>query len=95
MLLDLNSMMIGAGFGRPFNGLIDDLGVWNETLSATEVLGISSFAVSSLNYGQSDVASLYGLGVGQSTTTSDGATWDYATGLSGIEGTVESLGGGL
>jgi len=97
--LILNNMVIGAdntaGTSRPFNGLIDDLGVWDETLSATEVLGISNFAVSSLNYGQSDVASLYGLGVGQSTTTSDGATWGYATGLNGTEGTVESLGGGL
>lgn len=93
--LDLNTMVIGSGFNRHFNGLIDDLGVWNETLSATEVLGISNFATSSLNYGQGDVAPLYGLGVGQSTTTSDGATWAYATGLTGTEGTVESLGSGL
>lgn len=93
--LDFNTMVIGNGFNRPFNGLIDDLGVWNETLSATQVLGISNFATSSLNYGQSDVAPLYGLGVGQSTSTSDGATWEYATGLTGTEGTVESLGSGL
>ena len=93
--LDLNSMVIGAGFSRRFNGLIDDLGVWNETLTDAKIKGISNFAVSSLNYGQSDVASLYGLGAGQSTTTSDGATWGYATGLNGTEGTVESLVGGL
>ena len=97
--LILNNMVIGAentaGTSRSFNGLIDDLGVWNETLTDAKIKGISNFAVSSLNYGQSDVASLYGLGAGQSTTTSDGATWGYATGLNGTEGTVESLGGGL
>jgi len=91
--LIFNNMVIGAGFGRPFNGLLDDLGVWDEVLSATEVKGIASFATSPLNYGQADVAELYGLTAGQSTVTSDGTTWDYATGLSGPTGEVEWLGG--
>lgn len=30
--LNLDNMVIGSGFNRPFNGLIDDLGVWSETL---------------------------------------------------------------
>jgi len=96
--LILNNMVIGsestAGTARSFNGLIDDLGVWNEPLSDTKVKGIHSFATSSLNYGQADVASLYGLSAGQSTITSDGATWDYATGLTGGLGEVQWLGGG-
>jgi hypothetical protein len=96
--LILNNMVIGsestAGTSRSFNGLMDDLGVWNESLSDTKVKGIYSFATSPLNYGQTDVASLYGLSVGQSTVTSDGATWDYATGLTGAAGEVQWLGGG-
>jgi hypothetical protein len=92
-------MVIGsestAGTSRPFNGLLDDLGVWNGTLSDAEVTGIHSFATSTFNYRQGDVALLYGLTAGQSRTTSDGVTWDYATGLSGDPGTVQSLGGGL
>jgi hypothetical protein len=97
--LILDNMVIGsestAGTSRPFNGLLDDLGVWNETLSAAKVKGIYSFATSTFNYGQGDVALLYGLAAGQSTTASDGVAWDYATGLTGPEGEVESLGGGL
>lgn len=93
--IDLNNMIIGSGFDRPFNGLIDDLGVWNEALSSAEVKGIHSFAVSALNYGQVDVAKLYGLTAGQSTTTSDLTEWQYATGLSGNPGELQSLGGGL
>jgi hypothetical protein len=98
--LNLNSMVIGAentaGTSRSFNGLLDDLGVWNESLSATKVKGIYSFATFSLfNYGQDDVALLYGLTADQSTTLSDGVDWGYATGLTGALGVVESLGGGL
>ncbi len=97
--LILNNMVIGAessaGTSRPFNGLLDDLGVWNESLSDAKVKGIHGFATSIFNYGQDDVALLYGLGVGQSTTTSDGMGWDYATGLTGTEGVLESLGGGF
>jgi hypothetical protein len=94
--LNLNNMVIGSGFNRPFNGLIDDLGVWSETLSANKVKGIHSFAMNStLNYGQFDVARLYGLTVGQSTTTTDNAVWDYATGLTGNPGELQALGGGL
>jgi hypothetical protein len=47
------------------------------------------------NYGQADVALLYGLGSGQSTTTSDDVIWGYATGLTGVAGEVQSLGGGM
>jgi hypothetical protein len=94
--LNLTSMFIGAGFSRPFNGLIDDLSVWNETLSATKFKGIYSFATSSVfNYGQADVARLYGLSSGQTATTSDNVTWRYATDLTGVAGEVQSLGGGL
>lgn len=93
--IDLNNMVIGSGFDRPFNGLIDDLGVWNESLSNAHVKGIRSFAASTLNYGQGDVAKLYGLTAGQSTTTSDLAEWQYATGLGGNPGELQSLGGGL
>lgn len=97
--LILNNMVIGAestaGTSRPFNGLLDDLAVWNETLTDAKVKGIHSFATSVFNYGQGDVADLYGLSAGQSTTTSDGVAWDYATGLTGPEGAVQSLGGGL
>jgi hypothetical protein len=94
--LNLSSMYIGSGFSRPFNGLIDDLSVWNETLSADKLKGIYSFATSTtFNYGQADVALLYGLGSGQSTTTSDDVIWGYATGLTGVAGEVQSLGGGM
>jgi hypothetical protein len=97
--LGLNNMVIGsdslAGTSRSLNGFLDDLGVWNEALSDTMVKGIHSFATSTFNYGQGNVARLYGLTAGQSTTTSDGVTWDYATGLTGPEGAVQSLGGGL
>lgn len=93
--LNLNNMVIGAGFSRPFNGLIDDLAVWNETLSADKMKGIYSFATSTFNYGQADVARLYGLTTGQSTTTSDDVLWGYATGLTGPAGEVQSLGGGM
>jgi hypothetical protein len=93
--IDLNNMVIGSGFGRPFNGLIDDLGVWDEALSSAEVKGIRSFGDSTLNYGQVDVAKLYGLTAGQSTTTSDLAEWQYTTGLGGNPGELQSLGGGL
>jgi hypothetical protein len=95
VLINLNDMLIGSGFDRPFNGLIDDMGVWDEALSADKVKGIGSFASSVLNYGQSDVAKLYGLTEGQSTTTSDLAEWEYATGLSGTAGELQFLGGGL
>lgn len=50
---------------------------------------------STLNYGQFDVAKLYGLTEGQSTTTTDNAVWDYATGLTGNLGELQALGGGL
>ncbi len=93
--LNLNNMVIGSGFNRPFNGLLDDLAVWNEALSANQMLGIYNFATSSLNYGQVEVAALYGLTEGQTTTTGDGATWEYATGLTGPAGGLESLGGGM
>jgi hypothetical protein len=97
--LILNNMMIGAGntagTSRPFNGLLDDLGVWDESLSDAKVKGIFSFATSLFNYGQDDVARLYGLTASQSTTLSDGVEWDYATGLTGALGVVESLGGGM
>lgn len=93
--LNLNNMYIGNGYSRPFNGLLDDLGVWNETLTATEVKGINSFATSPLNYGQANVALLYGLTAGQSTTTSDGLVWEYQTGLTGTPGEVQSLGTGM
>lgn len=93
--LIMDNMRIGAyGTSRYFKGLIDDLGVWNETLSAAKVQGIHSLAASTLNYGQADVALLYGLTSGQSTTTRDGALWRYATGLTGTEGTLQTLGGG-
>lgn len=93
--INLNNMYIGSGYNRYFNGLIDDMGVWNEALSSDKVMGIGSFASSVLNYGQIDVAKLYGLTMGQSTTTSDSAQWTYATGLSGNAGELQSLGGGL
>lgn len=94
--LNLSSMVIGSGFSRPFNGLIDDLSVWNETLSADKVKGIYSFATSSVfNYGQADVARLYGLSSGQTATTSDNVTWRYATDLTGVAGEVQALAGGL
>ena len=97
--LILNNMVIGsestAGTSRPFNGLLDDLGVWNESLSDTKVKGIYSFATSTFNYGQDDVALLYGLTVGHTATLSDGVEWGYATGLTGTPGVVESLGGGM
>lgn len=96
--LNLENMVIGsestAGTSRPFNGFLDDLAVWNETLTDAQIKGIHSFATSIFNYGQDDVALLYGLAAGQSTTASDGVAWDYATGLNGIEGVVESLGSG-
>ena len=92
--LNLNNMLIGSGFNRPFNGSIDDLGVWNETLSAAKVKGIHSFAQNStLNYGLSDVARLYGLTEGQSVTTSDSIGWSYTTGLMGNPGELQALGG--
>lgn len=84
---------IGSGFNRFFSGQIDDLGVWGEALISTQILGMHSFATSSLNYGQLDVAMLYGLEEGQSAVTGDGRTWSYQTGLSGAVGEVESLGG--
>lgn len=93
--LNLTNMYIGNGYSRPFNGLLDDLGVWNETLTAAKVKGINSFATSTLNYGQANVALLYQLTSGQSTTTSDGLTWEYVTGLSGTPGEVQTLGGGV
>jgi hypothetical protein len=98
--LNLNGMVIGAenaaGTSRSFNGLLDDLGVWNESLSDAKVKGIHSFATSLFNYGQGDVAKLYGLTTeGQEATTSDGMTWGYATGLTGAEGTVDALAGGF
>ena len=93
--INLNNMVIGSGFDRPFNGLIDDLGVWDEALSSAEVKGIRSFGDSTLNYGQFDVAKLYGLTAGQSTTTSDLAEWQYTTGLGGNPGELQSLGGGF
>lgn len=68
--LNLSNMEIGhaGGYGRYFRGLLDDLAVWNETLTAAQVKGIHSLAASTLNYGQADVGLLYGLTVGQSTT---------------------------
>lgn len=93
--LNLNNMFIGSGYSRPFNGLLDDLGVWNETLTAAKVKGINSFATSTLNYGQTNVALLYGLTAGQSTTTSDGRVWEYQTGLTGTPGDLQTLGSGV
>jgi hypothetical protein len=94
--LNLNNMRIGhaGGYGRYFKGLLDDLAVWNETLTAAQVKGIHSLAASTLNYGQADVGLLYGLTAGQSTTTRDGATWSHATGLTGTVGELQLLGGG-
>jgi len=93
--LNLTNMRIGAyGSSRYFNGLLDDLAVWNETLSAGQVKGIHSLAASTLNYGQADVGLLYGLTAGQNTTTRDGAVWSHATGLTGAVGELQSLGGG-
>lgn len=93
--LNLNAMVIGSGYSRPFNGLIDDLAVWNETLTADKIKGIYSFATSTFNYGQDDVALLYGLTTGQSTTTSDDVQWGHVTGLTGPAGEVQTLGGGM
>ena len=93
--LNLTNMYIGNGYSRPFHGLLDDLGVWNETLTAAKVKGINSYATSALNYGQANVALLYNLTSGQSATTSDGLTWEYKTGLSGTPGELQSLGGGV
>ncbi|MFM9092459.1 MAG: LamG domain-containing protein, partial [Verrucomicrobiota bacterium] len=93
--LNLTNMRIGAyGSSRYFNGLLDDLAVWNETLTAGQVKGIHSLAASTLNYGQADVGLLYGLTAGQSTTTRDGAVWSHATGLTGAVGQLQTLGGG-
>ncbi len=89
-------MRIGAGVRETasnfFAGSLDDLGVWSNRLTATEASACYNLAMDSvLNYGTEDADTLFDVfasGSGASGQTSDGETWVYATGLTGVAGTV-------
>ncbi|MEN6450001.1 MAG: LamG-like jellyroll fold domain-containing protein [Thermoguttaceae bacterium] len=77
-----------------FEGGVDDVGIWNNTLSATKILAmyntpnVAGLQATGL-YGQSAMQSLFDLYDGQSasTVTIGGQTWHYvASGLTGTAG---------
>jgi len=79
-----------------FNGLMDDIAVFNTSLSSGQSRAIYNLAnEAGLNYNFGEVKKLFGLtSAGQNTTTSDGKNWYYVTGLTGAEGAVQTLPGG-
>ncbi len=80
--------------GSFLTGSLDDVSVWNTMLSDTYIKALYSVGKDSvLNYGAGDAQALFTIfegGPGASGQTSDGTTWEYATGLTGAAGSVSA-----
>ncbi len=75
------------------NGLLDDMGVWSNQLTAVEVSSLYNLATDSvLKYNAQNAQTLFDIyagGQGSSGQTSDGKTWQYVSGLA--EGTAGAV----
>jgi len=80
---------------RYMAGDVDDVAVWNNTLTATEVKSLYSLATHTLDYGAGNAQTLFdlfALGSGQATIGS--AIWENTSGLTVGAGNLADLGGG-
>ncbi len=91
--LSLGNAYPGNSWGGPFDGQLDDLAIWNESLTAGEILGLYEVALDAeLNYNAAKFDLLKQAHDSSGTTASiTGASgpdlaWTYATGLGSTEG---------
>ncbi len=86
--------VVGSGVaydGSPnefYSGAIDDMGIWNNVLTATEVKALYNLGNDPvLNYGAADAQALFDLfAAGSGTAVVGGHTWMPASGLPGAAG---------
>jgi len=85
----------GGAFAQFYYGYMDDVAFWNSSLDDTQVAAITNLANSALNYGALQADSLFNGFGAQQPVTIDGKTWAYApSGIDGVNGDVNDLGGG-
>lgn len=91
---DIALGVVSAGGGEELDGLIDDVGLFDETLSEGEAKAIYNLAVESdLGYDVAEANVLFELHeAGSGNTLVNGLPWLYATGLSGGLGVVQQIG---
>jgi len=79
-----------------YKGKMDDVGLWNEALSAPEMASLYNVANSTLNYDVKKMDQLFGVYEAKAgSTTIGGLTWYYApSGITSAEGVLGDLGGG-
>ena len=81
-----------ASLDNFFSGMLDDVGVWDSRLSASEAAALFNLASdSTLNYNSADAAILFDIyagGPGTENTTSDGRRWMYSGSVTGSPGGV-------
>jgi hypothetical protein len=76
-----------------FNGSLDDVSLWNERLTLTDLKAMDGLVLSGPDYNAKDAGALFTLFTNGGTATVEGRSWAKVSGLSGSAGTVESLGG--
>jgi len=75
------------GANNGWDGRIDDLGYFDDTLTSGEIVAIRDMALSTYDYDLSDLQHLFELHrAGNGSLTVDGDVWGYAAGLTGGEG---------
>ena len=91
----LTNLLIG-GANFPFNGVMDDVSMWSNTLSRTQVKALYNLGTNgTLHYTAGDAAKLFDVFSGKLPSATIGAlTWEPASGILGNPGDVVDLGGG-
>ena len=93
-----SGLIVGAdgGLGSAYTGDLDDMAIWNNELTAIEALALFDLGdETALNYNASEVQSMFTAFAGTTDVTVDGTFWEYqASGIVGVEGEVNNLGGG-
>ncbi len=90
-----NDPFLGPGVQQHFNGLLDDVAIWDETLSETEVRALYQMAVEpALKYDAGQFQQLRALFLAGSGSVMLGArSWSYATNLPATEGLLNTAAG--
>lgn len=82
--------------GESFNGMLDDLAIWNETLSDGKAIALYGLGMSALGYTAGEASQLFAVfDAGNGAVTTGGQTWVHASGLAGAEGDVLDYGHSL
>jgi len=84
-----------GGANQLFDKRLDDVALWDTTLSGTQIKALYNLANSGLNYGAGNADALFTAFAAQTGTSVGGKTWYYwPSGIGGNDGEVLDLGGG-